>query len=134
MTLPQGDKTEEHKDVLVNMEGYVLFVFLHFPKVSPLHTIPTDNGIKRDIRMYLRDRKVYNGGTLVTELLLCESPQTQSPQKKNTERKFSSEHKSLFKKVLSTFFGELDIEKLKTLAFLFQTKGKYTNVSKKVKI
>lgn len=79
MTLAQGDKTEEHKDVLVNMEGYVLFVFLHFPKVSPLHTIPTDNGIKRDIRMYLRDRKVYNGGTLVTELLLCESPQTQSP-------------------------------------------------------
>lgn len=55
-------------------------------------------------------------------------------KKKNTERKFSSEHKSLFKKVLSTFFGELDIEKLKTLAFLFQTKGKYTNVSKKVKI
>lgn len=86
MTLAQGDKTEEHKDVLVNMEGYVLFVFLHFPKVSPLHTIPTDNGIKRDIRMYLRDRKVYNGGTLVTELLLCESPQTQSPQKKHREK------------------------------------------------
>lgn len=39
--------------------------------------------------MYLRDRKVYNGGTLVTELLLCESPQTQSPQKK-TQRESSA--------------------------------------------
>lgn len=82
MTLAQGDKTAEYKDVLVNMEGYVLFVFLHFPKVPPPHTIPTDNGIKRDIRVYLRDRKVYNGGTLVTELLLCESPPTQSHKKK----------------------------------------------------
>lgn len=85
MTLAQGDKTAEYKDVLVNMEGYVLFVFLHFPKVPPLHTIPTDNGIKRDIRVYLRDRKVYNGGTLVTELLLCESPPTQSHTKKKRE-------------------------------------------------
>lgn len=85
MTLAQGDKTAEYKDVLVNMEGYVLFVFLHFPKVPPLHTIPTDNGIKRDIRIYLRDRKVYNGGTLVTELLLCESPPTQSHKKTKRE-------------------------------------------------
>lgn len=105
MTLAQGDKTAEYKDVLVNMEGYVLFVFLHFPKVPPLHTIPTDNGIKRDIRVYLRDRKVYNGGTLVTELLLCESPPTQSHTKKK-ERKFSTEYKPLSEKVLSTFFGE----------------------------
>lgn len=86
MTLAQGDKTAEYKDVLVNMEGYVLFVFLHFPKLPPLHTIPTDNGIKRDIRVYLRDRKVYNGGTLVTELLLCESPPTQSHTKKTREK------------------------------------------------
>lgn len=106
MTLAQGDKTAEYKDVLVNMEGYVLFVFLHFPKVPPLHTIPTDNGIKRDIRVYLRDRKVYNGGTLVTELLLCESPPTPSHTKKNPERKFCTEYKPLSEKVLSTFFGE----------------------------
>lgn len=105
MTLAQGDKTAEYKDVLVNMEGYVLFVFLHFPKVPPLHIKPTDNGIKRDIRVYLRDRKVYNGGTLVTELLLCESPPTQS-HTKTKERKFSNEYKPLSEKVLSTFFGE----------------------------
>lgn len=132
MTLAQGDKTAEYKDVLVNMEGYVLFVFLHFPKLPPLHTIPTDNGIKRDIRVYLRDRKVYNGGTLVTELLLCESPPTQS-HTKTKERKFSNEYKPLSEKVLSTFFGEFG-EKINTIAFLFQRKGKYTNVSKKVEI
>lgn len=130
MTLAQGDKTAEYKDVLVNMEGYVLFVFLHFPKVPPLHIIPTDNGIKRDIRIYLRDRKVYNGGTLVTELLLCESPPI---SQKNQERRFSSENKPLSEKVLSTFFGEFG-EKIKTIAFLFQRKGKYTNLSKKVEI
>lgn len=133
MTLAQGDKTAEYKDVLVNMEGYVLFVFLHFPKVPPLHIKPTDNGIKRDIRVYLRDRKVYNGGTLVTELLLCESPPTQSHTKKNPERKFCTEYKPLSEKVLSTFFGEFG-EKIKTIAFLFQRKDKYTNLSKKVEI
>lgn len=52
---------------------------------------------------------------------------------KNQERRFSSENKPLSEKVLSTFFGEFG-EKIKTIAFLFQRKGKYTNLSKKVEI
>lgn len=132
MTLAQGDKTAEYKDVLVNMEGYVLFVFLHFPKVPPLHTIPTDNGIKRDIRVYLRDRKVYNGGTLVTELLLCESPPTQSHTKKKRESSALNTSRYLRKYCQHSLVNL--VRNKDTIAFLFQRKDKYTNVSKKVEI
>lgn len=132
MTLAQGDKTAEYKDVLVNMEGYVLFVFLHFPKVPPLHTIPTDNGIKRDIRVYLRDRKVYNGGTLETELLLCESPPTQSHTKKKRESSALNTSRYLRKYCQHSLVNL--VRNKDTIAFLFQRKDKYTNVSKKVEI
>lgn len=56
----------------MNMEGYVLFVFFYFLKVLLLYIKLIDNGIKRDIRIYLRDRKVYNGGIFVIELFFCE--------------------------------------------------------------